>query len=538
VLGKAAICQTIIIWDIGLDLSFIPEHHRVMFSGGEQHSASFSSNKIAFGGSGYMYLGIDVGTSGVKALLINDSGSVVANDTAPLDVLRPHAGWSEQNPADWWQAVNLAVQSLQDRHPKQMAKVLGIGLSGQMHGMVALDANDSVLRPAILWNDTRNAAEADGLDSGFPAFRKIGGNAVMPGFTAPKAVWMQRHEPELFAKINKILLPKDFIRLQMTGEFCAEMSDGAGTLWMDVAQRCWSDELLGACGLNSNQMPRLVEGSEISGTLRRDIATSWGIEGTPVVAGGAGDNAAAACGLGVTAPGDAFLSLGTSGVVFAVTDSFSPAPENGAHAFCHAIPGTWHQMGVILAATDCLNWLAEITGQTVAALMHDFEISETGPSPVLFHPYLSGERTPHNDAGVRGAFFGLSRAHDRREMTRAVVEGVAFALADAVDVLAGASARPSSLLATGGGARSRQWLQIIAAVTQCPITVPAGSDYGAALGAARLGQAAAGNLGAGELPAIMQKPDMAEQIDPDKTLTDAYEEAIMRWRHLYHAAKC
>ena len=485
-----------------------------------------------------MYLGIDVGTSGVKALLINDGGSVVANDTAPLDVLRPHAGWSEQNPADWWQAVNLAVQSLQDRYPKQMAKVLGIGLSGQMHGMVVLDANDSVLRPAILWNDTRNAAEADGLDSGFPAFRKIGGNAVMPGFTAPKAVWMQRHEPELFAKINKILLPKDFIRLQMTGEFCAEMSDGAGTLWMDVAQRCWSDELLGACGLNSNQMPRLVEGSEISGTLRRDIATSWGIEGTPVVAGGAGDNAAAACGLGVTAPGDAFLSLGTSGVVFAVTDSFSPAPENGAHAFCHAIPGTWHQMGVILAATDCLNWLAEITGQTVAALMHDFETSETGPSPVLFHPYLSGERTPHNYAGARGAFFGLSRAHDRREMTRAVVEGVAFALADAVDVLAGASARPSSLLATGGGARSRQWLQIIAAVTQCPITVPGGSDYGAALGAARLGQAAAGNLGTGELPAIMQKPDMAEQIDPDKTLTDAYEGPIMRWRDLYHAAKC
>ena len=259
----------------------------------------------------------------------------------------------------------------------------------------------------------------------------------MPGFTAAKAVWMQRHEPELFAKINKILLPKDFIRLQMTGEFCAEMSDGAGTLWMDVAQRCWSDELLGACGLNSNQMPRLIEGSEISGTLRRDIATSWGIEDTPVVAGGAGDNAAAACGLGVTASGDAFLSLGTSGVVFAVTDSFSPAPENGAHAFCHAIPETWHQMGVILAATDCLNWLAEITGQTVSALLHDIETSKTGPSPVLFHPYLSGEWTPHNDAEARGAFFGLSRAHDRREITRAVVEGVAFALADAVDVLTG-----------------------------------------------------------------------------------------------------
>ena len=490
-----------------------------------------------------MYLGIDVGTSGVKALLINDGGSVVSNDTTPLNVLRPQAGWSEQDPADWWQAVNLAAQSLRGTHPKQMAKVQGIGLSGQMHGIVALDASDSVLRPAILWNDTRNAVEADELDAKFPAFREIGGNAVMPGFTAPKAVWMQRHEPRLFARINKILLPKDFIRLQMTGEFCAEMSDGAGTLWMNVAQRCWSEELLSACGLNSGQMPRLIEGSEVSGTLRRKVAANWGIEGTPVVAGGAGDNAAAACGLGVTRPGDAFLSLGTSGVVFTVTDNFAPATENGAHAFCHAIPETWHQMGVILAATDCLNWLAEITGQSVGALMQEFESNQTKPSPVLFHPYLSGERTPHNDAAARGAFFGLSRAHDRREMTQAVVEGVAFALADAVDVLAQASARPTSLLATGGGARSRQWLQIIAAVTQCPIMVPTDSDLGAALGAARLGQLAANHLATtdsklGEMKAIMPKPDLAEQIDPEKSLADAYEGAITRWRALYHAAKC
>tara|TARA_A100001015_G_scaffold307420_1_gene403298 strand:+ start:13 stop:1470 length:1458 start_codon:yes stop_codon:yes gene_type:complete len=485
-----------------------------------------------------MYLGIDVGTSGVKALLIDDADMVVANDTAPLDVLRPQPGWSEQNPVDWWQAVNLAVQSLGASHPAQMAKVQGIGLSGQMHGLVALDASDSVLRPAILWNDTRNAAEADELDAEFPAFREIGGNAVMPGFTAPKAVWMQRHEPELFSKINKILLPKDFIRLRVTGEFCAEMSDGAGTLWMDVAQRCWSDELLGACGLNSDQMPRLVEGSEVSGKLRGEIAASWGIEGTPVVAGGAGDNAAAACGLGVIAPGDAFLSLGTSGVVFAVTDSFAPAPERGAHAFCHAIPGKWHQMGVILAATDCLNWLGEVTGQRVEVLMNEFEANYTEPSPVLFHPYLSGERTPHNDAGARGAFFGLSRANDRREITQAVVEGVTFALADAIDVLAKASAKPSSLLATGGGARSRRWLQIIAAVTQCPIMVPAGSDFGAALGAARLGRMAADELEVAEIVAIMQKPAMAEQIDPDKSLTDAYAGTIARWRDLYRAVKC
>ncbi len=484
-----------------------------------------------------MYLGIDIGTSGVKALLMDDSGKVVASDMAPLNVLRPRAGWSEQDPKHWWQAVNLAVHSLRDSHAKQMAAVKGIGLSGQMHGMVALDDADQVLRPAILWNDTRNAAEATELDDNFAAFRKIGGNAVMPGFTAPKAVWMKRHEPDLFAKISKVLLPKDYIRLQMTGEFCAEMSDGGGTLWMDVAHRCWSDELLAACSLSRDQMPHLVEGTDISGKLRVGIAENWGIDGRAVVAGGAGDNAAAACGLGVIAPGDAFLSLGTSGVVFAVTDSFAPAPENGAHALCHAIPDKWHQMGVILAATDCLNWLAEITGQTVEHLILEFESNNTGPSSVLFHPYLSGERTPHNDAGARGAFFGLSRAHGRRDLTQAVIEGVGFALADAVDVLAATSSRPSSLLATGGGSRSRRWLQIIAAITKSPIMVPAGSDFGAALGAARLGKAAADNIGVGELPKIMLKPSMAEHIEPNQSLSDDYEEAISRWRDLYQAVR-
>lgn len=484
-----------------------------------------------------MYLGIDIGTSGVKALLSDDNGAVLASETAALAVLRPHPGWSEQHPHDWWQAVNQAALKLKQSHPKQMAAVKGIGLSGQMHGMVALGKDDEVLRPAILWNDTRNAAEADELDRQSPAFRKIGGNAVMPGFTAPKALWMQRHEPALFDQIKRVLLPKDYIRLLMTGEACAEMSDGAGTLWMDVANRCWSTDLLAACGLDLSQMPRLVEGSAVSGTLHARVATEWGIDGTPVVAGGAGDNAAAACGLGVIEPGDAFISLGTSGVIFTVTDAFAPAAESGAHAFCHAVPATWHQMGVILAATDCLNWLAEICGTSVGTLMQKFDPAKTAPASLLFHPYLSGERTPHNDAAARGGFFGLARMHNRNDLVRAVLEGVAFTFADAIDVLAAAGHRPKALLATGGGSQSHIWLEMIAAVTGCEIAVPEDGDFGAALGAARLGQAAANNLDGGTLSSVMSKPRIATSIPPKEDLADAYARPLARWRDLYHAIK-
>lgn len=482
-----------------------------------------------------MFVGIDLGTSGVKALLIDPNGTILASSAATLDVMRPHAGWSEQNPENWWHAVNAAMQDLKTTHPAQIAAVRGIGLSGQMHGMVALGKDDQVLRPAILWNDTRNAAEAAELDNRVGAFRQIGGNAVMPGFTAPKALWMQRHEPKLFAKTARILLPKDYIRLLMTGETCSEMSDGAGTLWMDVANRCWSDALLAACGLDLSHMPRLVEGTEVSGTLRRSLAAEWGIDGTPVVAGGAGDNAAAACGLGVIQPGDAFVSLGTSGVVFAVTDSFAPATQSGAHAFCHATPATWHQMGVILAATDCLNWLANLCGIDVATLMADFNPNDGTAGAVLFHPYLSGERTPHNDADAKGGFFDLSYVHGRNDLTRAVLEGVAFALCDCVDVLASAGSRPTSLVATGGGARSRPWLEMIAAVTGCPIAVPQDGDFGAALGAARLGQMAATNDA--NLVDVMAKPQIAYQIDPDPQMASLYAEPMARWRGLYLSTK-
>lgn len=462
-----------------------------------------------------MYLGIDIGTSAVKAVLVNEGGTAIQSSTQKLAVQRPHPGWSEQDPQLWWQATDKAVKSLCLRYADQMQQVRGIGLSGQMHGLVALDKQGAVLRPAILWNDTRSAAEAQKLDQN-PAFRTISGNAVMPGFTAPKAVWSARHEPDIFAKTVKILLPKDYLRFVLTGEMVAEMSDAAGTLWLDVANRCWSENLLSACGLSLDHMPDLIEGSQISGYLKREIARSWGIQGQPFVAGGGGDNACAATGLGVVHPGDGFLSLGTSGVVFTVTDKFTPAAAQGAHTFCHALPDTWHQMGVILAASDCISWLCDVTGKSVDALMTEMADTDLADTLPLFHPYLSGERTPHNDAGAKGGFFGLQRHHHAGDMMRAVMQGVTFAIADAVDVLHEAGSTPDNLLVTGGGAKNQTWLNLIASLLQRPLYLPVDSDTGAALGAARLAIIAGG----ASVSSVCIKPEIRAEVQPDMAISD------------------
>ena len=484
-----------------------------------------------------MYLGLDLGTSAVKALLVDENGTPIDSRKASLKVIRPHAGWSEQDPEGWWQAANSAVLALRDSCPRQMAAVRGIGLSGQMHGLTALDEHDRILRRAILWNDTRSAPQAARLDSDTPAFRQRGGNAVMPGFTAPKAVWMSENEPALFDRIRTILLPKDYLRLRMSGEKIAEMSDAAGTLWLDVAARDWSAPLLAASGLNRSMMPDLVEGNAAGGQLRQEIATAWGIEGQPVIAGGGGDNAAAAIGLGVTRGGDSFLSLGTSGVVFTVTDKFTPAPASGVHAFCHALPDTWHAMGVILAASDCIEWLCEITGTPVEMLMAELDRAADPAGhkipDLLFHPYLSGERTPHNDATARAGFFGLARHQCRADMTRSVLQGVSFAIADAVSALDNAGAGPGAMLATGGGAANRRWLGYIAAVTGRDIHLPQAGDFGAALGAARLGMMADGAM----LKDVCTSPALQTVIAPDPALTDSLCTAYERWRQLYQAVR-
>ncbi len=378
-----------------------------------------------------MFIGLDLGTSSLKAILIDENDRVLAEHSVRLSVQRPHDGWSEQHPDSWCDAARDALRGLAAAH--DCSGLQGIGLAGHMHGATFVDAKGHALRPCMLWNDTRAHTEAAAMDAD-PQFRAITGNIVFPGFTAPKVEWVRRNEPQIFAKTAKILLPKDFLRLYLTGEYVSEMSDAAGTAWLDTGARDWSDDLLSACHLTRDHMPSLVEGSDVSGYLRRDLAADIGLPVVPV-AGGAGDNAAAAIGAGVVQDGSAFLSLGTSGVLFAATDGYRPDPATAVHSFCHAVPGTWHQMGVILAATDALEWLARLTGQSAAHLTTDLEPLRA-PGKPLFLPYLGGERTPHNDAAIRGQFLHLDHATDARVAARAVMEGVAFAFADSRDALA------------------------------------------------------------------------------------------------------
>lgn len=480
-----------------------------------------------------MYLGLDLGTSGVKALLMDANQKIIGSGHGSLDVSRPHHGWSEQDPVDWIRATEEAIAELKVAHPRKIAAVRGIGLSGQMHGATLLDAAGKVLRPCILWNDTRSFAEAASLDAD-PRFRKITGNIVFPGFTAPKLVWVKANEPEIFAKVAKVLLPKDYLRLWLSGEYISEMSDSAGTSWLDVAARRWSPELLAATGLGTEHMPSLVEGTDKAGTLRGELASKWGMGQGVVIAGGAGDNAASACGMGTVKPGAAFVSLGTSGVLFAANSAYLPNPESAVHTFCHALPQAWHQMGVILSATDSLNWLSTITGKDAAELTGELGDDLRAPSGVTFLPYLSGERTPHNDAAIRGSFTGLAHEIDRSGLTQAVLEGVAFAFRDSLEALAKAGTTLARVTAIGGGSRSRYWLKSIATALGLPVDIPADGDFGAAFGAARLGLIAAD---AADPHQVCTLPATAETIEPVAALAGAYDEAYQRYRKLYPAIR-
>ncbi len=437
-----------------------------------------------------MYMGIDLGTSGVKTLLLNEEGSVIAAQSAPLTVSRPHPLWSEQSPEAWWAATDATVQALATQHDLHAVKA--IGLTGQMHGATLLDKQHRVLRPAMLWNDGRSAAQCNTLEQQVPDSRQITGNLMMPGFTAPKLKWVQEHEPACFQHIDKVLLPKDYLRWRMTGEFASDMSDAAGTMWLDVGKRDWSDALLAACSLDRRAMPDLFEGNQITGYLSGSLAQRWNMKSVPVVAGG-GDNAAGAVGVGLWQTGQAMLSLGTSGVYFAVSDGFLSNPQHAVHSFCHALPGTWHLMSVMLSAASCLDWAARLThAESVPQLLEEAAQATVSTSvpPVWFLPYLSGERTPHNNPQAKGAFWGLTHQHGRAELARAVLEGVGFALADGMDVLHMTGLRPSSITLIGGGARSAYWRQMLADISGQTLEYRTGGDVGPALGAARLAQSA------------------------------------------------
>jgi len=474
-----------------------------------------------------MYLGLDIGTSGVKAVVLDEDGAPVGQGSAPLSVSRPHGLWSEQDPDDWWTATSAAVQAIE---PALRRRVRAVGLAGQMHGATLLGADHSPLRPAMLWNDGRSFAECAELEAAAPDLRAITGNLAMPGFTAPKLLWVRRHEPAVFDRVRTVLLPKDYVRLQMTGLAASDLSDSSGTLWLDVGARRWSETILSACGLSLDHMPALFEGPQITGRLRPRVAEAWGMDEASVVAGG-GDNAAGAAGVGVVREGDGMLSLGTSGVIFTATDAFRPNPARAVHAFCHCLPDMWHQMSVHLSAASCVDWAGRLIGAAGPADVFA-RAQACGPAAgrELFLPYLSGERTPHNDPHARGAFLHMDNDTDAGRLAEAVLEGVAFALADGMDALREAGARVRQLSVIGGGARSPYWGELIAAALDLPLVYLKGGELGPALGAAQLARAA---IQAGDPAGCCTSPPIAHVIEPDADLRARLVEKQHHFRAAY-----
>jgi xylulokinase len=466
-------------------------------------------------------VGLDVGTSGVKGVAIDPEGKVLASAEAGYPLSTPHPGWAEQDPELWWQASTEVLARLRTASATPAA----IGLSGQMHGLVALDDRDRVLRPAILWNDQRTREQCEQIEAtiGRQELIDLTGNRALTGFTAPKLLWLRQHEPDLYKRIARIALPKDYVRLRLCGEHATDAADASGTLLLDVAERRWSDRVLDALEIDPGILPRVLEGPQRSGETS---------QGVPVAAGG-GDQAAGALGVGVHAPGPLSIVLGTSGVVFLALRHFQADPEARAHAFCHVVPDAWHAMGVMLSAAGALSWLHDVAAQYVSydRLFDEAGGWDPGVEGLLFAPYLAGERTPYPDPDARGAFIGLGLRHDRGALVRAVLEGVAFGLRDCLDVVGGMGPDPESGRVSGGGTRSRLWLEILASVLELPLDRVA-VDAGAAFGAALLGGVTAG-VYADCAEAVAHAVRTTERIDPVPEWVPVYREARECYRALY-----
>lgn len=486
-----------------------------------------------------MYLGIDLGTSAVKVILTNDNSEVLAQASSNLETQRPFTLWSEQRPDDWFIATQDCLDQLSKSHSKLLKQAQAIGLSGQMHGATLLDKHFKPLRSAILWNDGRCANECLELEQAVPSSRQIAGNIAMPGLTAPKLLWVKNHEPQIFEQIAHILLPKDYLRFLLTGELASDMSDSAGTLWMNVERRNWSSEMLEGTHLNPTQMPTLFEGPEITGTLKKELALRWGTGELPVVAG-AGDNAAGALGAGVVTPGDAFLSLGTSGVYFLANERYAPNADEALHTFCHCLPNTWHQMTVSLSAASCLDWLARLTGSaSVPQLLKELE-AKIGSQGILtqdvptFLPYLSGERTPHNNPNAQGVFFGMTHNTERAHLTQAVLEGVAFSFADGQKALLATGEPIKQVSVIGGGSRSQLWGRILSNTLNQSLLFHEGAEVGPALGASRLAQLGVlGDVSSSAIHDVCFKTPINHELTPDIRFSERYQDKWQLYRKLY-----
>jgi xylulokinase len=479
-------------------------------------------------------LGLDIGTTGARALAVDESGQVLASASAEYPLYSPRPGWTEQHPEDWWQATRKVLASVAAALPGQVAS---LGLTGQMHGAVFLDSEDSVIRPALLWNDQRTASQCTQITNrlGRDRLMAIAGNPALTGFQAPKLLWLREIEPANYRRIAHVLLPKDYIRLRLTGEFATDASDASGTLLLDLRERKWSAEILEALEVPRDWLPTVYEGPEETGRLRADVSSELGLPaGTPIAAGG-GDNAAAAVGCGIVEVGLASSSIGTSGVLFAYTPQFMPDPSGRLHAFCHAVPDAYHLMGVTLSAGGSLRWWRHVLGDrhSYDALIELAASAPLGSEGLLFLPYLTGERAPHSDPSARGAFFGLTTRHDVAHLTRAVLEGVVYSLDDCLEIMNGLGIGVTQVRAIGGGARSALWRQIQADVYGVPVhrtRVEEGPAYGAAL----LAGVAVGQFrSVQEACSVIQlRPEVAE---PEPSRTELYRRYRDAYRALYPA---
>jgi xylulokinase len=486
------------------------------------------------------FLGIDVSTTATKALLIDAAGQVVAADSSTYPFETPHPLWSEQHPDLWWVGAQKAIRAVLLRSGVGATQIGGVGLTGQMHGLVLMDHAGQVLRPAILWNDQRTGAQCDEIHRriGRERFIQITGNVALTGFTAPKILWVKQNEPDLYAQAAHVLLPKDFVRYKLTGDFAMDMADGAGTVLMDLRARAWSDAVLAALEIPRHWMPPLYEGPQITGRLTPAAAAATGLlAGTPVMAGG-GDQAAGAVGMGVVVPGIVGLTVGTSGVVFATTPSALIQPEGRLHAFCHAVPGMWHFMGVMLSAAGSLQWYRDTLapGMSFDDLLQEAEAVPAGSEGLQFLPYLSGERTPHPDPLARGAFVGLTVRHGRGHLTRAVLEGVAHGLKDSFMLIQQAGlGEIRQVRASGGGTKSALWRQILASALEAEL-VTVNTTEGAAYGAALLAA-----VGAEVFPSVDAACETAITVtgrtSPDEEQVKAYRQGYSVYRDLYPALR-
>jgi xylulokinase len=484
-------------------------------------------------------LGIDLGTSELKAVLLDGKGIVLAQAAAALSIARPQPGWSEQNPEDWWRACVSVLHQLKDASPATYARIRCVGLSGQMHGAVLVDRRDECIRPAILWNDSRAIAESAALAHDYPSFSAITGSLPMAGFTAPKLMWLKTHESEIFRTVDCVLSPKDYLRLKLTGDRITDVSDAAGTLWLDVGKRRWFEPIIQATGLEPPQLPRLVESTDAAGVLNAPVAAMLGLKQGIVVAGGGGDNPASGVGIGAVDSGQSFITLGTSAAVVSITDRMIANAGAGVHSYCHALPGRWYTMGAILSGASCLKWITRILSQpseqdlidlVSTNLPLDWPVPRSAP---LFLPYLSGERTPHNDPLARGGFMNLAHDTTPALLGYAVLEGVGFALRDAMNSVESTGATVASCSLVGGGARSNYWAQLLSNILERKLRILAGSELSASIGAAKLGFAADGCD-----PKILQtglpvKMEFAPQASLCASLQDRYD----KFRGLFPAVQ-